>query len=55
MSLHKIIHIDMNACYASVKQPDKPELWGRPVAVGHGEAIPPQADTAPTAAAVGAP
>ena len=31
---HKIIHIDMDAFYASVEQRDNPEFRGRPVALG---------------------
>ncbi|EHH67947.1 DNA polymerase IV [Gluconobacter morbifer G707] len=38
MEFRRIVHIDMDAFFASVEQRDHPALRGRPIAVGRGEA-----------------
>ena len=35
MDYRKIIHVDMDAFFASIEQRDHPEFKGKPIAVGH--------------------
>lgn len=37
MKQRKIIHVDMDAFYASIEQRDHPEYRGKPIAVGRAE------------------
>ena len=37
MNQRKIIHVDMDAFYASIEQRDHPEYRGKPIAVGRPE------------------
>jgi uncharacterized protein len=37
-SMRKVIHLDLDAFFASVEQRDNPDLRGRPIAVGYGAA-----------------
>ena len=35
MDYRKIIHVDMDAFFASIEQREHPEFKGKPIAVGH--------------------